>query len=40
MTLKAIFAVGLGLLGAGAVGLHLFAPDIMHHLGHMLHGGR
>jgi hypothetical protein len=39
MTLKAaaIFAVVVGTL---AVGIHLFAPHVMHHLGHMLHGGR
>ena len=40
MTFKAVFAIALGLVGAAAVGLHLFAPQMMHHLGHMLHGGR
>ena len=40
MTLKAAFAIGLGLIGALAVGVHLFAPEIMDHFGQMLHGGR
>jgi hypothetical protein len=40
MTFKAVFAIALGLVGAAAIGLHLFAPEMMHHLGHMLHGGR
>jgi len=40
MTFKAVFAIALTLVGAAAVGIHLFAPELMHHLGHMLHGGR
>lgn len=40
MTLKAVFAIALALVGALAIGLHLFAPEIMHHLGHAIHGGR
>ena len=40
MTLKAVFAIALGLVGAAAIGLHLFAPQMIHHLGQMLHGGR
>jgi hypothetical protein len=40
MTLKALFAVALALVGALAVGIHLFAPEIMQHLGHAIHGGR
>ena len=40
MTLKAMFAIALGLIGALAIGIHLFAPELMHHLGHILHGGR
>ena len=40
MTLKAVFGIALALVGALAIGLHLFAPQLMHHLGHMLHGGR
>ena len=40
MTLKAVFAIAVGLVGAAAIGIHFFAPDLMHHLGHMLHGGR
>jgi len=40
MTFKAIFMIALALVGALAVGIHLFAPEIMHHLGHAIHGGR
>ena len=40
MTLKAVFAIAAALSGAGAVAIHLYAPELMHHLGHMLHGGR
>ena len=40
MTLKAVFAIAVALVGAGAVALHLFAPELMHHLGHMIHGGQ
>jgi hypothetical protein len=40
MTLKAVFTIALALVGAAAIGIHLFAPELMHHLGHMLHGGR
>jgi hypothetical protein len=39
MTLK-MFAIAAGLVGAAAVGMHLYAPQLMHHLGHMLHGGQ
>jgi hypothetical protein len=40
MTFKAVFAIAAALIGAAAVGIHLFAPEMMHHLGHMIHGGR
>jgi hypothetical protein len=40
MTFKAVFLIALALTGALAVGIHLFAPELMHHLGHMIHGGR
>ena len=40
MTFKAVFAIALGLIGAAALGIHLFAPDLIHQLGYMLHGGR
>jgi hypothetical protein len=40
MTFKAMFAIAVVLVGALAVALHLFAPQLMHHLGHALHGGR
>ena len=40
MTLKAVFAIAVALVGALAVALHLFAPEIMHHLGHAIHEGR
>lgn len=40
MTLKALFLAALALIGTGAVALHLFAPDLMHHVGQMLHGAR
>ena len=36
----AVTAVSSRDSGAAAIGLHLFAPEMMHHLGHMLHGGR
>ena len=39
MTLKAVLALAIA-AGALAVGIHLFAPEVMHHLGHMIHGGR
>ena len=34
MTLKAVFGIALALVGALAIGLHLFSPELMHHLGH------
>ena len=40
MTLKALFVAALGLIGAGAVALHLYAPELMHHIGSAIHGGR
>ena len=40
MTLKAIFAIAAGLIGAGAVAIHMYAPELMQHLGHAIHGGR
>ncbi len=40
MTLKAVFAIAVALVGALAVAIHLFAPHLMHHLGHAIHGGR
>ena len=40
MTFKAVFAIAAALIGAAAVGIHLFAPELMHHLGHMIHGGQ
>ena len=39
MTLKAIFTAAAALIGAGAVAIHVFAPEVMHHLGHAIHGG-
>jgi hypothetical protein len=40
MTFKAVFLIALGLVGTLAVGIHLFAPELMHQLGHAIHGGR
>jgi hypothetical protein len=40
MTLKAVFAIAVALVGALAVAIHLFAPQLMNHLGHAIHGGR
>jgi hypothetical protein len=40
MTLKAVFAIAVALIGAGAVAIHLYAPELMHNLGHMIHGGQ
>jgi hypothetical protein len=40
MTFKAIAIAAAALTGALAVGLHLYAPELMYHLGHILHGGR
>jgi hypothetical protein len=40
MTAKAAFAVALAVVGALAILVHLYAPDLMHYFGHMLHGGR
>ena len=40
MTFKAVFAIAAALVGAAAIGIHLFAPELMHHLGHLIHGGR
>ena len=40
MTFKAVFLVATGLVGAGAVALHFFAPELMHHLAQVIHGGR
>jgi len=40
MTFKAVFAIAVGLVGALAIGLHFFAPELMHQIGHMIHGGR
>jgi hypothetical protein len=40
MTLKAVFAIAASLIGGGAVAIHFFAPDLMRHVGQMLHGGR
>jgi hypothetical protein len=40
MTFKAVFTIALALIGAAAVGIHLFAPDLMRHVGQVLHGGR
>ena len=40
MTLKAFFTIAAALIGAGAVAIHMYAPNLMHHFGHMIHGGR
>lgn len=40
MTLKAVFWIAVGLVGSLAVGIHLFAPELAHHIGHLIHGGR
>ena len=40
MTAKALFITAAALVGGLAVALHLFAPQIMHHLGHAIHGGQ
>jgi len=40
MTFKAVLAIAAGIVGAAAVACHLYAPELMHHLGHLLHGGR
>ena len=40
MTLKAVLAIAAALVGALAIAIHLFAPGLMHHLGHAIHGGR
>ena len=40
MTLKAVFVIAAALVGAGAVAIHLYAPELMHHLGHAIHGGQ
>ena len=38
MTFKAV-AIAAAVTGALAVGLHLYAPELMRHFGQMLHGG-
>jgi len=35
MTFKAVFLIALGLVGAAAVGIHLFAPELAHHTDRM-----
>ena len=40
MTLKAVFAIAAALIGAGAVAIHLYAPEVMQHIGHAIHGDR
>ncbi len=40
MTFKAVFLTAAGLVGAGAVAIHLFAPELMQHLAQAIHGGR
>jgi len=40
MTFKAVAIAAAALIGALAVGIHLYAPELMHQLGHILHGGR
>jgi hypothetical protein len=40
MTLKAVFTIAVALTGALALGIHFFAPELMRHLGQILHGGR
>ena len=40
MTFKAVIAIAAALVGAGAVAIHLWAPELMHHLAHAIHGGR
>ena len=38
MTFKAVVAIGVALVGAAAVAIHLCAPELMHHFGHLIHG--
>lgn len=40
MTAKGLLITAIVLTGALAVGLHLFVPQIMHHLAHAIHGAR
>jgi hypothetical protein len=40
MTAKALLITAITLVGALAVAIHLFAPQLMHHLGHAIHGGQ
>ena len=40
MTAKALFIAAAALVGVLAIAMHLFAPELMRHLGHAIHGGR
>jgi hypothetical protein len=37
---KTILLIAIAAIGALAVGIHLFAPELMRTLGQALHGGR
>lgn len=40
MTFKTIAIVAAALVGGLAIGIHLYAPELMRTLGHAIHGGR
>jgi hypothetical protein len=40
MTFKALVIGAAALVGGLAVAIHLYAPELMQTLGHMIHGGR
>ena len=40
MTFKAIAIAAAAFIGLIAIAIHFFAPELMHSLGHALHGGR
>jgi hypothetical protein len=40
MTMKTVALVAAALVGGLALAIHLYAPELMHALGHAIHGGR
>jgi hypothetical protein len=40
MTLKTAALAAAALAGGLALAIHLYAPELMHALGHAIHGGR
>jgi hypothetical protein len=40
MTLKTVAIAAAALVGGLALAIHLYAPDLMRTLGHIIHGGR